>query len=152
MNSAQTSRVSEQTEQNRQAVYRMSDEAITPGNFDLLDELVAPNYIEHSPMGDWDIDALKAILIPFREALTNFLMARELVLVDGDYVVARTKFTGKFERAFNSPNGVIPPNGNDIVLNVVNIFRFDESGRIAEIWEQWDNASYLTQLGVMSPP
>jgi predicted ester cyclase len=152
MNAIRSSRVSEQSERNRQAVYRTSDEAITPGNFDLLDELVAPNYIEHSPMGDWDLDAFKATMIPFHEALTGFRMVRELVLVDSDYVTARTKLTGKFERDFNSPNGVIPPNGNDFELNVINIFRFDKDGRIAEVWEQWDNVSFLTQLGAMSPP
>jgi predicted ester cyclase len=152
MNAAPSSRVSEQSERNRRAVYRFSDEAITPGNFDSLDELVAPDYVIHGPLGELDLESLKAIMRPLRNAFTDFKMTREQVLVEQDYASARTMFTGVFEHEYHSPNGVIPPNGKDFALPVINVFRFNAEGRIAEEWFQFDNLSFLTQLGAMSPP
>jgi predicted ester cyclase len=152
VNSISSPRVSEQTERNRQALYRFSDEAITPGNFDLLDELVASDYVMHGPLGDLDLEALKALMRPLRNAFTGFKMTREQVLVEHEYASTRTTFSGVFEHDFHGPNGLVPPTGKDFKLEVLNMFRFDAAGKIAEEWLQFDNLSFLTQLGVMPPP
>jgi predicted ester cyclase len=136
-------------EQRRQALYRFSDDAITPGNFDLLDELVAPGYVTRGPMGELDLKSLKALMIPLRAALAGFQMRRDLVIVDGDFAATRTTIRGKFERDFHSPNGLVPANGKPFELQFINVFRFDSDGKIADEWIQYDNLSFMTQLGVM---
>ena len=47
-----------------------------------------------------------------------------------------------------SPVGPIPPNGSRVVFELINIFRYDDRGRLAEEWVQTDNRSRLRQLGV----
>jgi predicted ester cyclase len=46
-----------------------------------------------------------------------------------------------------SPVGPLPPNGSRVVFELMNIFRYDEQGRLAEEWVQTDNRSWLRQLG-----
>ncbi|WP_308013481.1 ester cyclase [Streptomyces beigongshangae] len=44
--------------------------------------------------------------------------------------------------------GAIAPNGQPMRLELINHFRFDENGRLAEEWVQYDNLGFLRQLGV----
>jgi len=43
--------------------------------------------------------------------------------------------------------GPLPPNGSRVVFELINIFRSDDQGRLAEEWVQTDNRSRLRQLG-----
>ncbi|MGH3502874.1 MAG: ester cyclase [Nocardioidaceae bacterium] len=48
---------------------------------------------------------------------------------------------------FESPAGPIPPNGRRVVFDLINIFQFDDEGRLAEEWVQTDYRSFLRQIG-----
>jgi predicted ester cyclase len=55
---------------------------------------------------------------------------------------------GTFVREFTlSPVGPLPPNGRRVVFDLINTFRYDDHGRLAEEWVQTDNRSRLRQLG-----
>jgi predicted ester cyclase len=70
------------------------------------------------------------------------------MLVEGDYLACQTTIAGTFAREFTrSPVGPLAPNGKRVVFELINIFRFDDQGRIAEEWVQTDNRSRLRQLG-----
>ncbi len=139
-------------EERRQTLYRMAKDAITTGNFDLLDELCAPDYMQYNPQGSFNLEQTKALLRALRSALTDFEVDRELVLVDGDYGATRTILRGVFETAFPGPSGSIPPNGKPIEIQINNIWRFNTAGKIVTEWAQFDNLGFLTQLGVMPAP
>ena len=64
------------------------------------------------------------------------------MVVEGDYVACQTTITGTFVREFtHSPVGPLPPNGRRVVFDLINIFRYDDQGRLAEEWVQTDNRS-----------
>jgi predicted ester cyclase len=42
----------------------------------------------------------------------------------------------------------VPPNGKRVVFDLINIFRFDDRGRLIEEWVRTDNRGLLRQLGV----
>jgi predicted ester cyclase len=70
------------------------------------------------------------------------------MLVDVPYVACQTWIEGTFVRDFTqSPVGPIPPNGKRVTFDLINIFRFDDAGRIAEEWVRADYRSLLVQLG-----
>ena len=70
------------------------------------------------------------------------------MVVEGDHSACQTTITGTFAREFtHSPVGPLPPNGRRIVFELMNIFRYDDQGRLAEEWVQTDNRSRLRQLG-----
>jgi predicted ester cyclase len=73
-------------EQNKAVVRRFMTEILQGGNFDLFDEIVAPDYVNTS-MGNVDRTAFKGMLGALRSAGMKFTI-RELV-AEGDAVVAR---------------------------------------------------------------
>jgi predicted ester cyclase len=84
-----------------------------------------------------------------REALDGFSVSRDQILVQGNFVAARTRMSGIFEREYAySPIGPVPPTGKPVSFQIINIFRYDDEGRLAEEWAQLDNLGQPEQLGV----
>ena len=70
------------------------------------------------------------------------------MIVEGQYVACQTTIAGTFVREFTqSPVGPLPPNGQRVIFELTNIFRYDDEGRLAEEWIQTDSRSVLRQLG-----
>ena len=66
------------------------------------------------------------------------------MLVEGDYITTQTAIAGTFAREFTrSPVGPLPPNGKRVVLELINIFRYDDEGRIAEEWVQTTKREHI---------
>jgi predicted ester cyclase len=98
--------------------------------------------------GEWDYQGLKEYFTALRAALDNLTITRGIVVVEGDHVACQTTITGTFVREFtHSPVGPLPPTGNRVMFELMNIFRYDDAGRLAEEWIQTDNRSVLRQLG-----
>jgi predicted ester cyclase len=86
-----------------------------------------------------------------RAAFSDLRLAREQIIVDGNYLAARTTFSGKFTGVFTySPVGPVEPSGRFVQWEVIGTFRFHDDGRLAEEWVQSDYRSFLTKLGVTS--
>ena len=47
----------------------------------------------------------------------------------------------------DSPVGELEPNGARVVSDLMNMFRFDDRGRLVEEFVRTDNRSFLRQLG-----
>jgi ketosteroid isomerase-like protein len=75
------------TEQNKAVVRRFITEALEGGNLAVLDEVLAPNYVNPA-MGGADLAGFKAILTGMAAAVSLRFTIQELV-ADGDSVVAR---------------------------------------------------------------
>ena len=83
-----------------------------------------------------------------RAAFDDRLIRRGIVVVEGLHVACQTWMEGIFVRKFTqSPVGPLPPNGQRVVWDLMNIFRFDERGRLVEEWVRTDYRSFLRQLG-----
>jgi len=106
------------------------------------------NFKFHGPGGfEADYAGLTNYFISIREAFDNRSIKRGKIIVEGNYVSCQTWIKGTFVRNFTqSPVGVLKPNGKVIVFDLINIFRFDDQGRLVEEWVQIDNRSLLQQL------
>jgi predicted ester cyclase len=83
-----------------------------------------------------------------RAAFDDLTIRRGLIIKEGNYIACQTYIEGKFVRKFTqSPIGPLLPNGKHVVFDFMNIFRFDDQGRLVEEWIQRDNRSILKQLG-----
>jgi hypothetical protein len=60
-------------------------------------------------------------------------------------IIRREPFTAPFT---HSPVGELEPNGARVVWDLMNMFRFDDRGRLIEETVRTDNRSFLRQLGV----
>jgi predicted ester cyclase len=139
-------------EQHRRLPSRFIEEGVNVGNFDIMQELFAPDFVSHSPLGDLSREEMAATLSAMRDALTGFEMATPVTFLDGNRAATIRTIKGTFDRELSSPNGVIAPNGNPVRVEMNCVIRFDEEGRIAEDWTQFDNLGFLTQLGVVPAP
>jgi predicted ester cyclase len=114
-----------------------------------VDSYFAPDFAFHGPDGaESDYEGLKRYFASLRAAFDDLTISRGIMIVEGDYVACQTKIEGTFVREFtHSPVGTLPPNGRRVAFELMNMFRFDDQGRLAEEWVQTDNRSRLRQLG-----
>ncbi|WP_265295243.1 ester cyclase [Streptomyces sp. SHP 1-2] len=108
------------------------------------------NFRFHGPDGfESGFDGLSDYFAAVREAFEDRSIRRGLIVVEGDHVACQTWMEGTFVRVFTqSPAGPMPPNGKRVVFDMMNIFRFDDRGRLVEEWVRTDNRSLLRQLAV----
>ena len=122
------------------------EDVMNKGNFDVMDELVHPNYVYRNP--DEEVhgtEALKAFLAGYHSAFPDLRMAIDELIVADDIAVIFFTLTGTHEGQFMG----IPPTGKEMRVHGVVRSRF-EDGRIVEEWEVLDQLAILTQLGVVS--
>ncbi|WP_199536780.1 ester cyclase [Spongiactinospora gelatinilytica] len=103
----------------------------------------------HGPDGfESGFAGLDAYFAAIRDAFEDRSIRRGIVVADGDHIACQTWIEGTFVREFTqSPAGPLPPNGERVVFDLINIFRFDDQGRLAEEWVARDNRSLLRQMG-----
>src|SRR5579864_414694 len=118
---------------------RIGEDAVARSNDALLDEYYTDDYRLHSPAGDFNRSQIKTYFAALRESFTGFTIRRAQILVDGNFVTARTLMAGRFDKEFAyTPIGIVQPNGRHIQWELINIFRYTDEGRLAEEWVQTD--------------
>ncbi len=102
----------------------------------------------HGPGGfEADYPGLTAYFASLRAAFEERSIRRGIMLVEGNLIACQTWIEGRFVREFtHSPIGTIAPNGARVVWDLMNMFRFDDRGRLVEEWVRTDNSSFLQQL------
>jgi predicted ester cyclase len=107
------------------------------------------NFRFHGPGGfESGYPGLTAYFASVRAAFDDRKITRGIVVAEGDTVACQTWIEGTFVREFTqSPAGPLPPTGTRVVMDLINIFRFDDDGRLTEEWVRTDQRSLLRQLG-----
>jgi predicted ester cyclase len=128
---------------------RIGDEAIAREDAPALRSYFREDYVFHGPGADLGFDELSAYFASLRAAFGGLRLVREQVIVDGNFLAARTTFSGDFTGLFTySPIGPVEPTGQRLVWEVIGMFRYDDEGRLAEEWVQTDYRGLLVKLGV----
>jgi predicted ester cyclase len=107
------------------------------------------SYRFHGPDGfEADYAGLTNYFKAIRAAFDDRSIRRGIIVAEGEYIACQTWIEGRFVREFtHSPAGPLPPNGQRIVWDLLNVFRFDDHGRLVEEWVRTDYRSFLRQLG-----
>jgi steroid delta-isomerase-like uncharacterized protein len=133
-------------EENKELVRRFYRE-IDAGNLDAMDELVAEDYIDHSPP---PFPGFASGREGLRQAFRMFWDATpgtheiEDQIAEGDKVV--TRLTARGRQTGDLPG--IPATGNEMLMSATVIHRI-ENGRLAEKWSDKDVLAMLQQLEVL---
>ncbi len=106
-------------------------------------------YRFYAPDGfEADYAGLSAYFASLRDAFDDRSIRRGIIVVEGKTVACQTWIEGAFAREFTmSPVGTLSPNSARVTFELMNIFKFDDRGRIVEEIIQTDNRSVLRQLG-----
>jgi predicted ester cyclase len=134
------------TEMNKALVRRFYEE-IDKGNIDILDELVAEDYLDHNPPPLPDLPAgragLKQAFQMFQRATPGYHHIEDQI-AEGDKVVTRLTSYGKHEG--DLPRA--PRTGNDLKMTSITIHRI-ANGKMVEKWSEKDMMSFLQQIGAV---
>jgi len=138
------------TEQNKALSRQLIEEVFNQGNTSLVDELFAPDFVEHEelppgvPPGR---EAVKVLPTMFRSAFPDFKVTIDDMIAEGDKVVVRSTWTGTQKGEFMG----IPSTGKSVSFGVVDTIRI-AGGKFVEHWGLMDNMSIMQQLGVVPAP
>lgn len=136
-----------QTETNTTVASRWYEEVFNAGNLALIDELFAPNFVDHDPSNPLPgLEGVRQLVSMYRGAFPDLHLTIEDEITGGDKVV--TRFTGR--GTHRGPLMGIPPTGKRVTITAIDILRF-ENGRIAEHWGNQDLLGMMRQIGVIPP-
>ena len=134
------------------ATARRLYDLINAGEIDGFGELLADDFVEHeeTPGLAPTKDGVKSFFRMQLAAFPDLKMAVEDVFADGAKVVARVRYTGTQRGEFQG----MPATGKAVDVQLIDIFRFGDDGRVGEHWGVIDLLTMMQQLGVVpaGPP
>ncbi len=134
--------------ENKAIVRRLIEEGFNRGNLEVYEELVAPDFVNHSapPGVPPTREGWKQIAAMFRTAFPDLHLHIEDEIAEGDLVT--TRFTGHGTHQGELMG--IPATGKEVTFSGINIARI-AGGKIMERREEFDMMGMMVQLGVVSP-
>jgi predicted ester cyclase len=128
---------------------RIPLEVVNEGKFEVLDEVLAPNFVDHfaQPGVQPTREGLKQSLIALKKAFPDLRYTIEDAIACGDQVIHRLSATGTMKGDFMG----IPATGKRASWTEIHIGR-GVNGRLTEHWAVVDQLGMLVQLGVVPAP
>ena len=131
-------------------VERMLHEGFAAGNPDIVDELCAPDMIEHqfglSGVGPTAIEKVKRGIQTVHAAFSDLRFTVADIAQNGDTVWIRAEVTGAHTGPFLGP-----PTGKPVHFTVIDVATVRD-GRIVEHWGVPDRFAILAQTGQLERP
>jgi len=135
------------TEANKALLRRAWDAIYGQGRLDSVEEFVLDDVVAHEPDGDVrGIEEFKRYLATYLAAFPDTSATIEDVIAEGDKVVSRYTVRGTHT---GSTEVYGPPSGKRIVMEGITVYHF-RAGKLAEMWDRYDNLAVMQQLGLMS--
>jgi predicted ester cyclase len=132
-------------EKNKANVRRLN-EAINNGNWSVLPELLAPNYVLHSTPEVKGPEGSKQSFISWKNAFPDYHERLDHIVAEGDMVVSIHTMTGTFKGEIAGTK----PTGKKISTPVVILARC-EGGKQVEAWAYMNGLDLYQQLGIPFP-
>ena len=136
-------------EQMKKTAHRFHIDVIQNQKLEVADEIVAPDAIIYTPLRPPNDpkrgpEILKDMAIGDAKAFPKGLFFQhDEAIAEGNWVSIRWDAKGMNTR----PLGTIPPANKEITFSGVDIYRFNEEGKIAEAWVYYDVLNILKQVG-----
>ena len=125
------------------AIVRRLFETYNEQNLDVLDELFAPDYIDHI-LQLRSLESFKQFYTQFYEGFPDTHSTIEDIIAEGDKVWTRSTVTGTHKGEYRG----VPSTGKEITIRCVDIYRIVD-GKIVEAWAVNDLLDFYKELGVI---
>ena len=128
---------------------RFMEAAFGQGNMDVVDELIAPDYVHHFPDdpeggGVRGPEGMKELIGSFRSAFPDIEFTIEEQVAEEDKVVMRLTARGTHQGELQG----IPPTSRRVTVMGMVMSR-SAGGKMVESWELYDNLGMMQQLGLI---
>lgn len=114
------------------------DKAFETGDVSHIDDVVSPDFVDHTENGDMGRDSLKAMIA--RQASLHMKIETQKEVADDDYVFAMMRYSG-------TGDGTMIPAG-PFDMHGVEVVRFKE-GKAVEHWAFVNAADMMKMMGQM---
>jgi predicted ester cyclase len=136
-------------ETNEELARRLTEEVWQKHNYDVIDELVAEDYVLHDPSMPEDAEwpgGREGYRMMAEEGskIIDGTLEIDHLLSTGDYVVSRWTQRG----IHVGKMGTIEPTNEEVTITGIEIDRF-EDGELVETWQEVNLLPMLMQLGVV---
>lgn len=127
---------------------RVFDEGFCTGNTDVVDELFAPDFVEHqfglAGSGTAAIEHVKAAMADLHKIVPDLVCTIEDSVEHGDTIWTRVRARGTATGEFFGP-----PSGRSVDITVIDVSRI-VGGRLVEHWGVPDRFAMLAQTGTLA--
>jgi hypothetical protein len=129
------------------ATARRIYDLINAGDIEAFGDVLADDFVEHEELPGLSPsrDGVKTFFRMQIAAFPDLRMDVLDIVADGAKVVARVRYTGTQQGDFQG----MPATGKSVDVQLVDIFAFDDAGRVREHWGVLDQLTLLQQLGVV---
>jgi predicted ester cyclase len=132
---------------NGTALRRLIEIGFGQGDIGVIEEIVAPDVVEHQRGSQPGIEGVKATVATLHRWFSDFELRVVKIATDGD-----TVWTLNRARGVNTGSVMgFPPSGRPVEIDVIDVARFAD-GRLVEHWGVPDQLGMLIQLGLMPRP
>jgi len=131
------------------AIIRSLYETFNKHDVDLLDDLIAPDFVDLT-MQLRGLDNFKKFETNFIKSFPDYSETVEDIIAEGDKVWVHFKVTGTHTGEWNFFGITFAPTGKKITYTGVNIWRIVD-GKVVERKTVRDMLDFLRQLGVIEP-
>jgi len=137
-----------QTDANKALYRRFIEEGFNRGQLQTLDEVLAPDYVDHdappgTPSGPVGV---KQIITLFRAAFPDLRLEIDEQIAEGDKVSSHVTMRG----THRGPLFGIAPTGRAVAVTGLTMVRV-ANGQIHDSWVKNDTLGLLQQLGAVQP-
>jgi len=128
---------------------RIPLEVLNQNKFELIDEIYAPNFVEHYPQPGVPptTEGFKQTVKALKKAFPDLLYTIDESIESGDKIVHRLTGSGTMTGEFAG----MPATGKRATWTEIHIGRV-ANGKLVEHWGLVDQLSMLVQLGVIPAP
>jgi steroid delta-isomerase-like uncharacterized protein len=133
--------------ENKKISRRLAEEVISQGKTDLIDELVADDYVGYDIANPEPLRGREGVveqMTTYRSAFSDLKITIHEQIAEGDRVVTRWRGTGTHTGDLMG----MTPTGKQTTVEGVTIDRIKD-GKIVESYDYWDTLGLLQQLGAI---
>jgi len=136
-------------EKNKQTVRYFYEQSLK-GNFDVYDELFAPDFISYSSAAGGELrgpEAFKQANIMYTKGFPDFYTTIDIIIAERNQVVVYGVQSGTHLGELMG----LPPTGKKVSWTGIAIYRFNNEGKIDGRWQEFDALGLFQQLGLIPP-
>ena len=137
-------------ENNKATMRRLYQEVWNQGNFDILDEIVSPDYVGHLPTppgAPSGREGLRWLIQMYRAAFPDIYVQVDDQIAEGDKVLTQITIQGTHQGQFMN----VPPTNKNIRVTAMVVTRFKNNLNV-EGWAELDRFGLMQQLDVIPEP
>ena len=133
------------TTENKAVSTQFIEEVFNKGNYDVIDNLVAADFVAHVGGSQQGRDAFTEMVRSYRNGFSDYHCVIDDQIAESDQVVTRWTFSGTQDGQLMG----MPPSGRRVTVTGVAIDRIAD-GKLVESWLEMDAQRMLQDLSAAS--